>query len=240
MNQNKKDSGRVPSLAQKKSVTKTVGITLLLLGMVVFAAAIIPETASGAPVLDGLLDDVYNTGYIAYYANATYCDAGGYLYIVDNTSIDPDYVWVAWVISKSYVDNTYGDGMVGTYRNHPPPAPPCGGHAFGDLLESDGQEFKFYNCTNEVVFNAFFDLIAVNGSTPSGYGIPAWGGGETVLYTGDGSLVEYNTSTLWNVNYYYNTNPYDVNVNSPHQDQNYTLHANYTEWESRHIYMKFV
>ena len=237
MKNKKDDSRRVPPLAQKKSVTKTVEIMLLLLGMVVFVVAIMPETAMGppsAPVLDGLLDDVYNTGYIAFYANATYHDAGGYLYIVDNTSIDPDYVWVAWVISKSYVDNTYGTGTVGIYLN--PVKNECG-HDFGDLLDSDGQQFKFYNCTNELVFNAFFDLIYPNGSTPSEYGIPAWGDEENVLYTGDGSLVEYNTSTLWNVNYYYNTtDPYDVTVNSPNINHTYTLHANYTEWEFRHIY----
>lgn len=170
-------------------------MSLLLVVILVFYAVIIsmPHTASALdpPVLDGLIDTIFYTGSVAYYANSTYPEASGYVYIIDGTNIDPDYAWVVGVINSSYVDNTYGTGKVGTYRN--PTGKPCG-HNFGDLLESDGQEFKFYNCTNELVFHAFFDLI-------DGPGLPTNASAALINLTYDPTVVQI--LTVWGSDFDY-------------------------------------
>lgn len=233
-----------------KPIKRKSGGLLLLVLLLAFSSVLIssmPETATGLE-LDGKIDNEYYSGAATYYfVNLTWPEiADGWLYVIDNTSIDPDYVWVAWAVNKNYVDNTYGNGTVGFYRNSLNADKP-GTHSFDDnLLESDGQQIQFYNCTGVCVFDAFFDLVdGPNGSgtsynTNSTYGIPAWNqdGSDSVLTTGDGSLVEYNTSTVWNINYYYNTGSFDVLIDSPtkYGGVNYSLHPDYSDWEVRTIY----
>ena len=128
-----------------------IGMTLLLLAIVAFSVVIImPETACAVdpPVLDGLIDSqYYHYGEAAYHANADYPQADGFLFVIDDTSIDANYIWAVWVLNASYVDNTYGDYAIGY----------LGGHNLDpDLLESDGQRIAFYdNCSN-LIFHAFF------------------------------------------------------------------------------------
>ena len=141
---------------------KTSGMALLLLAIVAFSAVIImPETACAVdpPVLDGLIDSqYYHYGEAAYHANVDYPAADGFLFAIDNTSIDPNYIWAVWILNASYVDNTYGDYAIGW----------TSGHSLDDnLLESDGQRIRFYdNCSN-LIFYAFFDLLAGYTATES-------------------------------------------------------------------------
>jgi|GEM_PF-5355931 len=187
------------------------------------------------PTLDGRLDDTYHThGTRIYYGNITYPNAHANLYVIDNTTIDPDSVWIAWILNPYFVDNTYGNGTVPQYRNQN--GLPCG-HSLNDLNESDKQDIKLYNSSG-LVFHASLDLLQnVGNTTVSGYGIPTWGNGESMVYYGTPSFITYTTSTSFNVNYYYNTTPYNVLTDSPTLgDQNYTLYLGYEEWEHRLIY----
>jgi hypothetical protein len=186
-------------------------------------------------VLDGKIEDLYLThGKHIYYGNLNYENASGNLYVVDNTSIDSEYVWIAWVLNPFYVDNTYGNGTVPQYRNvngHPIT------HSFEDLNESDMQEIKLYNTNNNLAFYASMDVIDTVANTPSGYGVPPWGSGESQVFYGDSSLVEYETSLAFNVNHYINTGPYNVLTDSPTiGDQNYTPYPGYELWEHRTIF----
>lgn len=187
------------------------------------------------PVLNGRLEDVYlSHGKRIYYGNPTYQNASEDLYVIDNTTIDATYVWIAIVLNPHFVDNTYGNGTVPQYRNVN--GNPCG-HNFQDLNTSDRQEIKLYASTHTLVFYASLDVIHRVLTAPSGFGIPAWGNGESQVYVGNPNLVTYNTSTCFNVNYYYNTPPYNVLSDSPTLgDQNYTLYPGYQEWEHRIIY----
>ena len=186
-------------------------------------------------VLNGILDNVYLTnGEHFYYGNVNYENFSGDLYVIDDVSIDPNYVWIAWIINPMFVDNTYGNGTVPQYVNKN--GHPCG-HNFGDLKGSDRQEIKLYDTNSNLVFYAKMDLIHSVSSAPSGYGVPPWGDGDSKVYYGDSSKVEYETSTAFDVNYYYNTPPYNVLQDSPTLgDENYTLYPGYEEWEHRLIY----
>ncbi len=187
------------------------------------------------PVFDGRLEDVYFThGKRIYYGNVMFQNASANLYVIDNTTIDATYVWIAWVLNPYFIDNTYGNGTVPQYKNIN--GNPCG-HNFNDLNNSDRQAIKLYN-NSGLVFHAFMDLIHyVGNTTNSGYGIPIWGDGESMVYYGNSDLVQYTTSTSFNINYYYNTTPYNVLTDSPTLgDQNYTLYQGYEEWEHKIIY----
>ena len=187
------------------------------------------------PVFDGQFEDVYlSHGKQIYYGNLNYENASGNLYVIDNTSIDSEYIWIAWILNPFYLDNTYGNGTVPQYKN--PNGHPTS-HTFEDLNESDMQEIKLYDNNNNLVFHARMDIIHTLQSAPSGYGVPPWGSGESQVFYGDSSYVEYNTSLAFNVNYYYNTPPYNVLTDSPTLgDQNYTLYPGYELWEHRIIY----
>ena len=209
-----------------------IGMTLLLLVIVTFSVVIImPETACAAdpPVLDGLIDSqYYHYGEAAYHANADYPQADGFLFVIDDTSIDANYIWAVWILNASFNDNSYGDGTrVGWTLT---------GHGWGDLNESDKQRIRFKNCTGDLVFDADFDLVSPGFGTNSTYDVAPWGSFEALVYSGNGSLVVYNTSTAWNANYYWDTEPYTETVNSPSPHGNYTPHENYTDWEFRIIW----
>jgi len=196
---------------------------------------LVQRDAISPPVFDGRLEDVYFThGKRIFYGNSTYQNVSANLYVIDNSTIDATNVWIAWVLNPYLVDNTYGNGTVPQYKNQN--GIPCG-HVFDDLNESDKQDIKLYN-NSGLVFYASMDLLHnVGNATNSGFGIPLWGDGESMVYYGNSSLVQYTTSTSFNVNNYYNTTPYNVLTDSPTLgDQNYTLYQGYEEWEHRLIY----
>jgi len=222
---------------KRKSVSIVITMLLIFSVIPIFSPNVIMATAGGgnAPVLDGLLDDVYIThGKKIHYGNLQYENASGDLYIIDNVTIDPDYVWLAWVINPGFVDNTYGSGIVGQYRN--PRLKPCG-HSFKDLVGSDMQEIRLYDCNHNLVFDAKMDTVERVASSPSGYGTPPWGDGESKIIYGDGSKVEYTTSTVWNVNHYYGMpGGIDPTKDSPPTNDDYEYSPPYDEWEHRIIY----
>jgi len=103
-----------------------------------------------APTLDGQLDSVYfSHGYSIDY-DGFYPGANATLYVIDNTSIDANNIWVAWVISKDFNDNSYGNNRHSSWPS---------GHEFDDLLESDLQRLDLENSCGELVLDATMDYI---------------------------------------------------------------------------------
>lgn len=209
---------------------KISGMTLLLLMAIVAVSAVVimPETAC-ALELDGKIDsEYYWYGEAAYHANADYPQADGFLFVIDNNSIDANYIWAVWILNASFNDNSYGANRVGWIET---------GHVWDDLSESDKQRITFKdNCIGATVFDADFDVASPGFSTNSTYDVAPWGSFEALVYSGNGNLVEYNTSTVWNVNYYWDTEPYNEIQDSPSPYGNYTPHENYTDWEFRIIW----
>ena len=215
----------------------TEGIIMEFVGEIESPGDVPSPCPFAVPVLDGLVDNVYLTeGEHFSWANATDPEnTTSHLYVLDNSSLD--YVWIVWIINKGFVDNTWGNGTVGIYRSKPGGSQP-GTHTFDDnLIESDGQRIQFYNCTNVLVFDAFFDLAH---NRTWNFVIPDWGesGSEAVVYTGDESLVEYNTSTVWDINNYWTTTPYNTFYDSPTNwtTDPYEPYSGYENWESRIIF----
>jgi hypothetical protein len=187
------------------------------------------QTIFSQPDLNGLLDIEYLTyGVHIHYGNIDEENVSGELYIIDNISIDPNNIWLGWIINPNYVDNTYGNGTIGNY--------PAGKHTFNHLKTSDHQEIRLFDSDSNLVFYAKMDLIHKDDNEPSGYGTPEWGEGDSEVIFGDSSLVTYTTSTVFDVNYYYNTPPYDVLEDSPTLDDNYLLYPGYENWEHKLIY----
>jgi len=165
-----------------------------------------PVVKSSTPLnLDGNIDDLYlSDGTRIYYQNGTYPTSNLNLYVIDNTSIDPNYVWITIVINPYFVDNTYGNGTVPQYKKSDGSNTT---HTFSNLVGSDMIQIKLYNTNNALAFDAELDPIHKTYDTVSDYGIPSWGAGESHVYYGNSAYVQYNSSTVFDVNYYFNTPP---------------------------------
>ena len=199
---NKKVGSIMKTLKNSKLYCRSIGKGYALVFLSLFQAMVYGQLA---PVLDGAIDSVY-------LSNALGRDFVGYdkgadatLYVLDDVSIDPDYVWVLWVLSLSSTDNSYGPTEGGTTGEHDSWPKH---HNFNDLLESDKQHLAFSNRSGEKVLDIQMDLIdGGNYSTPSGYGIPddvtvGHTVGEHLLVSINGSPadVRYRTSTAYNIN----------------------------------------
>ena len=162
-----------------------------------------PLPAPAPPTLDGNLDDVYfqrgfNTDYVANVSNST-----ARLYQIDDTCIDPDFIYLAWEIELGFVDNSYGAN-----RNKGTTFPWPAGHSFFDLAESDGQRLQILNVCGEDVIDLFMDYVdgVIGGGseydTPSGYGVStsAFETNLILINGGDWSNFTYDTSILYNLN----------------------------------------
>ncbi len=218
----------------------TEGIIMEFVGEIEASGDVPSPCPFAVPVLDGLVDDVYLDECVGYiYNNVSYPNCTGYLWFIDNTSIDPTYIWLVWKIHPGFVDNTYGANIIGQYRN---PGGGTTGHIFDDLLESDRQQIKVYSTTGSLILDAlmgYLDGPPYGGpyGTPSGYDV-SWDEGDstkTYINGGDWSKAVYNTSLCYDVNYYYGVDP-NVLVDSPGTDDNYTTNTTYPNWEYAVIY----
>ena len=71
-------------------------------------------SAQTAPTLDGLVDAIYyshNGRSIEY--KGFYPEANATLYVMDDVNVDSNYIWLAWIITKDFNDNSYGDKPCG-------------------------------------------------------------------------------------------------------------------------------
>ncbi len=197
--------------------------------------------AQSPPTLDGYLDTVYLSHGSVYDWGGYYQNADAKLYVISDTSIDPNYIWMAWVINRGFNDNSYG-----TNRHSSWPS----GHEFDDLLESDMQQLRIENSCNEVVVDASMDYIDgppyhAAYPTDSCYGVDMDSTESIKNYIngGDWSLFSFQTSLVHNLNdpTLNFCNPTcdcddggtDLLVDSPPwlDDPTYTPTAYYTGWE---------
>jgi len=231
---------RHPVLAFRAAGSGRVLLVVLLLGVALAPLASVAD-AQGSPVLDGLLDGVYlSHGYTIDY-EGFYPQATATLYVLDNTSVDANYIWLGWVVSRDFNDNSYGANRHGSWPK---------GHEFDDLLESDLQRLDLENSCGETVLDATMDLLDgppyhAAYSTASGYDVnmDATESIKNYINGGDWSLsvLSYDTSLADNLNdhgYCQNGNDCsvggtDLYVNSPpwQDDPNYVPASPYQDWE---------
>ena len=155
-----------------------------------------PALAQSAPTLDGFVDEVYYShGYSVDYAGF-YPEARAVLYVLDDTSIDANYVYIAWVITTDFNDNSYEDNRHSSWP---------GGHQFFDLYESDKQRLDLENLCGETVLDATMDLLDENATygTPSGYEASfntTEDSEQIYINGGNWDLMDYDTSLAGNLN----------------------------------------
>lgn len=129
--------------------------------MLIFAGGTMPAFGQSTPTLDGWLDPVYKSHGRSYSYSGFYLNANATLYIIDDSSIDPTYVYIAWVIDRGFNDASYGDNRHSTWPQ---------GHTFFDLYESDKQRLDLENDCGEIVLDVTMDLLDGPGyTTPSGF-----------------------------------------------------------------------
>ena len=126
-----------------------------------------------------------------------------------------------------YVDNTYGAWAIGwpgpngdftTIGKH---------HNFGDLVESDKNEFFISDKKGNLVMDFDLDYISVSSTHPSGYGCLGVTGGEGKMYKGNASdILAAQTSLSVNFNDY----GYKLTQDSPKTDLKYTPDPAYPKW----------
>lgn len=229
---------RHPVLAFGAAGSGRVLLVVLLLGVALAPLASVAD-AQGSPVLDGLLDGVYlSHGYTIDY-EGFYPQATATLYVLDNTSVDANYIWLGWVVSRDFNDNSYGANRHGSWPK---------GHDFDDLLESDLQRLDLENSCGETVLDATMDLLDgppyhAAYSTASGYDVnmDSTESIKNYINSGDWSVFAYDTSLAGNLNdhgYCQNGDDCsvggtDLYVNSPpwQEEPNYDAAPPYDEWE---------
>lgn len=138
------------------SLSTVLGMTFVLLLGLFIPAPLSVQSISPPPTIDGYLDQVYDQGIHTQVSSSNYPKVINDLYVLDDTAIDPGYVYVAYVINKDFVDNTYGANIVGQYLN--PMGKPIG-HGLDDLEESDRQHFEITNDCAETVLDFTADYF---------------------------------------------------------------------------------
>ncbi len=194
--------------------------------------------AQSPPTLDGQLDDVYLSHGHIYDWGGYYENADAKLYVISDTSIDANYIWMVWVINKGFNDNSYNTNIHSSWP---------GGHSFDDLLESDMQQLRIENSCNEVVVDASMDYI--DGPpyhaaylTPSGYDsdMDSTESIKNSINGGDWTKFAYKTSLVSNLNDFgycvagdCSAGGTDLLVDSPPwlDEPNYIPTATYSQWE---------
>jgi hypothetical protein len=126
-------------------------------------------------------------------------------------------------LSKGYVDNTYGAYSIG-YMS---PTSIGKKHSFGDLLESDKNEFFISDAKGNLMMDFDLDYFSVSSKHPSGYGCLGVSGGEGSMIKGNASdILAAQTSLGVNFNDY----GYKLTTDSPKTDLNYTPDPKYPKW----------
>lgn len=224
-----------------KSWIKLISVLMAaLVGFMLGLVVGIPTAlAAGPPILDGLVDDVYlSHGYAINY-EGFYPEASATLYVIDDTSVDTTYIWLAWVVTKDFDDNSYGTNKHSTWPK---------GHDFDDLLESDLQRLDLENSCGEMVLDATMDLVDglpyhAAYSTPSGYDVnmDATESVKSYINGGNWSNMSYDVSLAANLNDFgychsqgdCDDGGTDLLVNSPpwEDEPNYLPASTYSNWE---------
>ncbi|NIM17639.1 MAG: hypothetical protein GTO45_37210 [Candidatus Aminicenantes bacterium] len=168
----------------------------------------VPAFGQSPPTLDGKLDPVY-------LSHAWIVDWDAYdgsdptdpdpnapdarVYILSNQSIDPNYIWVVWSITRNFNDNSYGTGKHSSWGGT--------GHIFDDLLESDMQRLAISNKCKVTVLDASMDLLDgppyhIAYGTPSGYDVnmDATESVKNYINGDDWTKFAYQTSLSYNLN----------------------------------------
>jgi len=188
-------------LEEKKMKIEKHGFKILtvifFVCMAILAGSALPVFGQSAPTLDGWLDDVYKSHGRSYSYSGFYLNANAILFIIDDTSIDPTYVYIAWVIDRGFNDASYGTNKHSSWGTT--------GHSFFDLYESDKQRLDLENDCGEVVLDVTMDLLHGPGEpTPSGFQARYVAGDEdsdrVYINGGDWTDMSYDTSLDANLN----------------------------------------
>jgi hypothetical protein len=222
-------------MKRKEQCFKILSV-LFFVFILILSSGTMPVFGQTAPTLDGWLDDVYKSHGRAYSYSGFYLNANAILYIIDDTTIDPTYVYIAWVIDRGFNDASYGDNRHSTWPQ---------GHTFFDLYESDKQRLDLENDCGEIVLDVTMDLLDGPGyGTPSGFAAVYNAADEDSLRTyingGDWTDMAYDTSLDANLNDTgyctggtCNCGGTDLLVDSPawSDEPNYIPVASCSQWE---------
>jgi hypothetical protein len=223
---------------RKKGYHHRVSVLFIYIsfGFIILSGGASAAFAQSPPNLDGLVDNVYiSHGYSIDY-DGFYPQAKATLYVLDDASIDANYVWLAWLIVKDFNDNSYGANKHSSWGGI--------GHGFDDLTESDMQRLDLENTCGELVLDVGLDLLDGPGyATPSGYEATHNATEDTQLIYingGDWGLMDFDTSLAANLNDHgycvsgdCSGGGTDLLVDSPpwSDEPNYIPSATYSEWE---------
>lgn len=190
-------TGRSHKIVHKQTEIKK---TSNFLAGILFFVLLFSTVSVNAVTLDGIIDsDYYSHGIASRYYGFTE-GASAILYVIDDTSIDTDYVWLAWSIDTSFNDASYGTNKQDAHATESWPA----GHSFFDLHESDKQRMQIFNSCREMVVDATMDLLDTDAGTPSGWGadMDSTESVQTAIYGDDWGTdkFSYTTSLAYNLN----------------------------------------
>lgn len=239
-------------------MNRLIALLPLSIAVALLAAPLDAQCPGGLtpPTIDGTIDESVwsNRGFTTDYQASEGSSAT--LHQIDDVCVDPNHVYLAWEITRDFVDNSYADGQNSSSLHSSWPS----GHTFGDLCESDGQQLQILNVCGEDVVDLFMDYLdgsvtGCGGSTypsPSGFGVGI-NATETNLISINGGTwagnFEYSTSMVNNLNTYcdgqndcdgdtLSGTVVDLLVESPPfaDDPTYTPASPYDDWEYSHFY----
>lgn len=132
------------------------------------------------------------------------------------TTIIGDKVKIWTQLSKTFVDNTYGDNAIG-WNNH----------SFKMLYQSDMMQLALYDNNNIKKLEFKMDYLSADGSVASGYKSLGVTGGDGAMLTGNASSV---VSVCTSLDKIFNEYGYVLTVNSPATDEDFTPNPTYPNW----------
>ncbi len=126
-------------------------------------------------------------------------------------------ITIRTILSKTFVDNTYGTGVIGWPS----------GHKFGDLVGSDHLQLAVYDANNVKRGEFKMDYITASSAASSGYKSLGVTGGEGNMLFGDESDV---VSVVTSLDRNFNTYNYILTTNSPSTNTAYLPNSSYPNW----------
>ncbi len=180
------------------------------------------------PIVDGKYDEIYDISPDSDVV--CYNNQAGALFGKLATFYQPtgDSIYMALVIDKDFVDNTYGVNAIGWPS----------GHTFSQLVGSDHAQFYGNNAAGTRVLDFKVDYISASSGTPSGYRSLGVLGGDGRMNIGSAaSIQEWATSLAYSLN---NTGyctggncsgaGTNLLVNSPATNAFFTPNPTYPDW----------
>jgi len=200
-------------------ITTTVSILIVLAPLVILAIA---PVAVAAPIVDGRY--VEGEGYTHLFSvGGSEGRKGipgdpGTLWAAQDA--DNNDLYLAFILPKTYVDNTYGANSIGWRRRRP--------HRFRDLFNSDRMELELGTADGGQL-DVVFDYLA---RAPGGYGSGLIGDGK-IKEGPDTAVVAAMTSLDFNLRL---DGGSAYRFKSPATDSDYTANAAIPDWEFNVIY----